>query len=270
MIKSNVHTHSTFCDGRDTPREMVQEALARGFCSLGFSSHSPIAYHPSWGMQDEKAYRKAIAGLKKEYEGRIEIACGIEWDLDSVIDPTDYDYTISSVHQIHHEGHVYPLDLSAEGLAACANACFDGDYGKLCRAYYDLVVQAALREGVDVVGHFDLITKFNDACALFEEDDAYLEAARHAIDAISEARPALIFEVNTGAMARAGRKEPYPRYELLAYLYSKKIAVTLTSDCHDKTKLVVGFDTALEELINVGYRQVKVWQNGAFRDLPLF
>ena len=270
MIKSNIHTHTTFCDGKDAPRELAEEALAKGFVSLGFSSHSPIVYHPSWGMRDEAAYRQEILALKKEYEGRMEIALGIEWDLDSVINPAAYDYTISSVHQLHHEGNVYPFDLSAEGLAACAGACFAGDYNNLSQAYYALVIKAALREGVDVVGHFDLITKFNDACGLFDEGTVYMSAARHAIDVISKARPNLIFEVNTGAMIRAGRREPYPRYALLSYLQQKKMAVTITSDCHDKTKLSVGFDIAERELINAGYRQVKVWQNGAFRDAALF
>jgi predicted metal-binding protein len=31
MIKSNFHTHTTFCDGKNTPREMVERALELGF-----------------------------------------------------------------------------------------------------------------------------------------------------------------------------------------------------------------------------------------------
>ena len=37
--KTNYHMHTTFCDGKNTPEEMVQEALARGFTTIGFSSH---------------------------------------------------------------------------------------------------------------------------------------------------------------------------------------------------------------------------------------
>ncbi len=29
--KQNLHTHSIFCDGKNTPEEMVQEAILRGF-----------------------------------------------------------------------------------------------------------------------------------------------------------------------------------------------------------------------------------------------
>lgn len=34
--KQNLHTHTCFCDGKDTPEELIQEALKRGFDSLGF------------------------------------------------------------------------------------------------------------------------------------------------------------------------------------------------------------------------------------------
>ena len=36
----NLHTHSSFCDGKNTPEEIVNYAIARGFDSIGFSSHS--------------------------------------------------------------------------------------------------------------------------------------------------------------------------------------------------------------------------------------
>lgn len=268
-VKSNVHTHTVFCDGRDTPREMAEEALRRGFCSLGFSSHSPIHYESSWGMRDEQGYLQEIASLKEEYRGRLEIACGIEWDLDSAIDPGRYDYTISSVHQIHHEGKVYALDLSADALKRCADECFEGDFDRLSRAYYQLVTQAALRPGVDIVGHLDLITKFTDRKWLFSEGFEFSEPAITAIDKISVARPDMIFEINTGAMARSGRNTPYPRYYLIKYLKAKNMAVTITSDCHDKNFLEVGFATAVRELRRAGYQQVKIWKNGAFTDLPL-
>ena len=36
---SNLHTHSTFCDGVNTPEEIVKSAVERGFSSVGFSGH---------------------------------------------------------------------------------------------------------------------------------------------------------------------------------------------------------------------------------------
>ena len=39
MFKQNLHTHSLYCDGKDTIEEMVQEAISRNFDVLGFSGH---------------------------------------------------------------------------------------------------------------------------------------------------------------------------------------------------------------------------------------
>ena len=39
-IKCNYHTHTKYCDGKNTPDEMVQRAIELGFTHLGFSEHS--------------------------------------------------------------------------------------------------------------------------------------------------------------------------------------------------------------------------------------
>ena len=40
MINTNFHTHTTFCDGKDTPEQMVLAAIQKGFSALGFSGHA--------------------------------------------------------------------------------------------------------------------------------------------------------------------------------------------------------------------------------------
>ena len=55
----NLHQHSTFCDGKDTPEEVVLSAIEQGFDSIGFSSHSYMPWNTgySWKMEDTTAYR---------------------------------------------------------------------------------------------------------------------------------------------------------------------------------------------------------------------
>jgi len=36
---SNYHTHSTFCDGKNTPEEIVLAAIDKGFDVIGLSGH---------------------------------------------------------------------------------------------------------------------------------------------------------------------------------------------------------------------------------------
>ena len=38
--KQNLHTHCTFCDGKNTAEEMVLRAIEEGSPEIGFTSHS--------------------------------------------------------------------------------------------------------------------------------------------------------------------------------------------------------------------------------------
>ena len=42
--KVNLHTHTKYCDGTDSPEELVCEAVKRGFSALGFSGHEYSVY----------------------------------------------------------------------------------------------------------------------------------------------------------------------------------------------------------------------------------
>ena len=81
--KCNLHTHTRFCDGKDSPEEIVEAALALGFQTLGFSGHSYTSFDDSCCMtgEREEKYRQEIARLKEEYSDKIRILCGIEQDF---------------------------------------------------------------------------------------------------------------------------------------------------------------------------------------------
>ena len=42
----NFHTHTTYCDGKETAEQMVQAAIAKGFTRLGFSGHGFNDFRP--------------------------------------------------------------------------------------------------------------------------------------------------------------------------------------------------------------------------------
>ena len=42
MIKQNLHTHSTYVDGKNSLEEMVNKAITKRFTILGFSEHAYI------------------------------------------------------------------------------------------------------------------------------------------------------------------------------------------------------------------------------------
>ena len=100
MMRQDLHTHTTFCDGACTPEEMAQAALEQGLDCLGFSGHSHTPMDESYCMspQSTKDYFRKISRLKEQYRGRLTILCGIEQDLCGDLPVDGYDYVIGSVH----------------------------------------------------------------------------------------------------------------------------------------------------------------------------
>ena len=81
MIFANYHTHTTFCDGRDTPEQLVQEAIRLGCPALGFSGHSYTPYEAAWMPKEHiLPYQAEIRRLQAVYSGQIRILLGIEQD----------------------------------------------------------------------------------------------------------------------------------------------------------------------------------------------
>ena len=105
---SNFHTHSNYCDGKATLREMVDFAVAHGFTELGFSGHSPLPFENTYSITDYEGYCNEVRALKEEYKDRIKIHLGLEIDyipgmledFTPLIDNGHLEYTIGSVHLI--------------------------------------------------------------------------------------------------------------------------------------------------------------------------
>lgn len=241
--KSNLHTHSVYCDGKDTPRRLVETALEKGFGTLGFSGHSHTAFDESWCMSRENTllYRSEIARLKEEYSGRIRILCGVEQDYYSDMSPEGYDYVIGSVHYVMARGLFVPVDESAELQLESAEKYFCGDMYAFAAEYFRTVADVVNRTGADIIGHFDLIAKFNEGGRLFDETDPrYLRPAEAAaLKLIKTGRP---FELNYGAVARGLRSEPYPSAPLRRFIEDNGGRFIVTSDCHDRELLDFGID----------------------------
>lgn len=248
VMKSNCHTHTVYCDGKNTAEEMIKKAISSGFSVLGFSGHVPMNFESGWAMSQEdlEIYYNEISSLKEKYKDKIEILCGIELDPDYELKKEyDFDYVISSVHQIHKGGKIYSIDYTAEELSFCAEKEYGGNWNKLAEEYFENVADFVIREKTDVVGHFDLITKFNESSHLFDEsDEKYQMYALKSIDRIIDEKPDVVFEVNTGAMFRCGNKNPYPAEFILKRIKEKGGRIAVSSDAHCTDALDFAFDEA--------------------------
>ena len=173
MTLQNLHTHTVFSDGKNTPEEMVLGAVRAGCTSLGFSEHSPLApfYDPDrYAMEaaDLPAYRSEILRLREKYAGQLEVYLGLEQDYDSPAPGPDFDYLIGSVHSVVADGVCLSVDNTREALVSAVREHFGGDYLALAEAYFQRVGDVAARTGCQIAGHFDLLTKFNEGDCLFD------------------------------------------------------------------------------------------------------
>ena len=73
--RTNLHTHTNYVDGANTPREMIESAIAKGFISLGFSEHAYCAADPGCCLTPENTpqFYREIRALKAEYADRITV-----------------------------------------------------------------------------------------------------------------------------------------------------------------------------------------------------
>ena len=238
----DLHTHTLFSDGKATPEEMILAATRKGLDEIGISDHVYTAFDESYCMQKNKiqAYLDEIAALKEKYAGDIAVKCGVEYDLYSTASTAPYDYAIGSLHYLKCGETYYPIDCSKDGFITLAREGFAGDYYALAERYFSLVSAYADRDDIDIVGHFDLIAKYNEGNNLFDEEHPrYLAAAKGAIDRLLAAGKT--FEINTGAIARGYRTVPYPAPALLDYLRESGAKFILSSDAHAPENIAFAF-----------------------------
>ena len=237
------HVHTTFSDGRSTPEEVVQAAIALGMTDLGFSDHSYTAFDTRYCLSKDRIprYRAEIAALKEKYESQIRILCGIEQDFWSDEPATEYDYVIGSVHYIRLGDTYIPVDEGNQILKDAARDCFDGDIYTLIEEYFNTVARVVQKTGANIIGHFDLISKFNETGELFDDTHPrYIAAWQAAADRLLET--GVPFEINTGAISRGYRTTPYPAAPIREYLRTRGAKFLLSSDSHRATTLCFGFD----------------------------
>ncbi len=241
----NYHTHTKFCDGRNTPEEMVEAAIALGFDTLGFSGHASAPEAESYGVKDVKGYIDCINRLKDKYSGKITILCGIERDIFSYPDDGDYDYVIGAVHSLRRGNKYYSTDMSPQSFKAAIDELYDGDGGAFAIEYMKLVRDVARITDCDIIAHFDLVSKFNgDGVGVFFDPrgEAYLAAAKEAIE--ENVKYCSLFELNTGAIGRNWRKTPYPTPEMLDMIFAAGGKMTYGSDTHSVNTILCAFGEA--------------------------
>lgn len=267
-MQQSLHNHTTFCDGKNTAQEMVEAAIAKNLKSIGISSHAPLPYENDYCMspQNLPAYITEIQKLKEKYDSQIQIFLGLEIEGCFEFDKKQLDYTISSIHSTYKNGITVDVDNTKEMFVADIAKHYDGDYLACVKDYYDLVVKAA--KNGDILGHFDLVTKFNGENQLFDENSKeYQEIAFAALDKCLETN--IIFEVNTGVIAKGYRKIAYPAPIFLEYIHQKNGKIIITADAHTTDGIDFYYSETVEILKNIGFKKQQILTKTGFKEINL-
>ena len=243
MILKDYHMHTTFCDGKNTPEEMVISAIEKGMAEIGITIHSYVSFDEEVCKREEDVDRffENVSLLKDKYRDKIKILCGIEQDYYSNPPTHKFDYIIGSVHYLKQGDDFLSLDLSSENLDEIVKTHYNNDYLLLAEDYYNTLQNVVTKTGADIIGHIDLITKFVEKGTYFDiVGERYLTAAKKAIDKlIKYDKP---FEINVGAISRGYRTSPYPAGEILSYIKEKGGKLILSSDAHSAENIRFQFD----------------------------
>lgn len=243
MITKDLHMHTCYCDGKGTPEEMVLSAIDKGLTTVGISGHSYTFFDESYCMQKEEVprYLAECRYLRTKYFDRIHVLCGVEQDYYSDYPTDEFDYVIGSVHYVKVEGAYIPVDESVEILKDAIKKGFGGDVYALCEAYFATVADVVNKTDCDIIGHFDLISKFIEREPLFDpRHPRYTAAWQRAVDQLLQHD--VPFEINTGAISRGYRTQPYPNEEMIAYIKEHGGRLVLSSDAHSADAIAYKFE----------------------------
>ena len=266
---TNYHTHSTYCDGKATPREMVEFAVAHGFTALGFSGHCPLPFENTYSITDYEGYCNEVRRLKEEYKDRISIYHGLEMDyvpgmledFTPLIEQGGLKYVIGSVHLIPPQGikpkegdDLWMIDGSRyqtydEGLMKH----YGGDIRRGVKAYFHNENAMLEKNRPTILGHPDKIVMHNRDRYFHEDERWYRDLALETIHLAKELDT--IVEINTRGIYKGCHADYYPGKWLIDEMKQLHIPVIVSTDAHAPEDLL-RTEGAYEYLKEIGYRDV--------------
>jgi histidinol-phosphatase (PHP family) len=154
-------------------------------------------------------------------------------------------YIVGSVHDV--DGLC--IDFSPEATAKVADAV--GGREAMQIRYFEAVADLVTKLRPEVVGHLDLIRKFDGQHPSFSPNvHKHISRALEAVAASGS-----MMEINV-ATHRRGLGPVYPLPEILREALKMGIDITLGDDSHGAHDVGVGLDAGLAAISSAGYREV--------------
>ncbi|MFA6199793.1 MAG: histidinol-phosphatase [Bacteroidales bacterium] len=265
MLKFNYHSHSLFCDGKNTLEEMALSAIEKGLKYFGFSAHSPVPFENDFALQyhDIDNYLKEIKRLKEKYSDKIKLFSSMEFDyIPEVCEDIreraklyQLDYVISSVHLVAAQNGLWFIDGSKqESYDNGLRDCFGSDIKKGVKAFYSQTNEMISSVEPDIIGHFDKVKMHNKDRYFKEDEPWYVDLVMESLETMKKHNT--ICEVNTRGLYKGRSNDYFPQTHWVKALAEKNIPVTISTDCHKSDEVDNLFAECWQHLKDCGHKEV--------------
>lgn len=252
----NLHSHTQFCDGRDSMEEIALAARNAGMEYWAFTPHSPVPVESSCNMRMSRMdeYLAECSRLKSLHSDVMHVLASQEIDyLGDFWGPhVDYfqklpiDFRLGSVHFVpNQDGVLIDCDGRFERFSGYLKDGFGNDLRYVVEKYFEQVLNMLERGGLDLLGHFDKIAGNASISDPDIENQGWYESLVD--DVINHAVSAgVVIEINTKAFADKSRF--YPAEKWWGKLFDAGAVLAVDSDAHYAGKVVSGRMEAYDRL----------------------
>ena len=251
MSLVDLHTHTYFCDGANSPEDLVLSAIKKGVSVLGIVAHSYTYFDESYCLKLDRydEFKAEVRKVGEKYKDKIKVLVGIEQDYYSSAKPVGFDFIIGSVHYLKVGEKFYPVDENEELTKKAIDEGFNGDALAYAEEYYRTISDVINKTGADVIGHFDIIAKEKAGGKFIDTTSIrYKNAVDSAIDKLI--KTGKIFEINTSRIYKNLSNEPYPTTLIIKKIIEKKGKVIFSSDAHNTNMIAYKFEE-LEKTLKI-------------------
>lgn len=273
MKRFNLHSHSLFCDGKNSLEEMALAAIEKGLYCFGFSAHAPVRFENNFALKQEnqEAYLQEARRLKEKYADKIRLFVSMEFDYITDIeedirqraDSLGLDYVIASVHQVKEsgkEGHWFIDGGKQEVWDKGLVEYFNSDIRKGVECFYFQSIEMLKKSHPDVIGHFDKVKMHNKERFFSQQDPWYCDLVMNLLEEIKKQN--CICEVNTRGLYKGRSDDFFPSVKWIKQAAQMGIRMTVSTDCHNVNEVDTLFDQAVETLKECGHDYIWYFDDG--------
>ncbi|MBN1572184.1 MAG: histidinol-phosphatase [Deltaproteobacteria bacterium] len=252
----DLHIHTKFGDGKDTPADMARAAKGAGINVLGFSEHFPRP--PGYDYPAEDFNHTALASRWFDYASEVNRLKASSGDTPKILFGTEIDYLPDEEETLRAGLSAFNFDFIIGSVHMIGKWGFDYNQkeweGKDIDAIYDAYWEnmfKLLKSGLfDFVGHLDIIKVFRDSRPPKRD---HTGSAREFLKEV--AKRGLTIEINSGGLRKACR-ELTPSVGLIKEAVALRIPLTLGSDAHRAEDVGYHLPEVIEMIKGFGVREV--------------